>query len=400
MFNLHHKSDLLEIQRFSCALSEANAKLAAVSRSMAMIEFTPDGIILDANPAFLGVVNYRLEEIVGKHHRLFCSRSLSESLAYQQFWQRLRQGEHFSDRFPRLTQDGKEVWLEATYMPIRDDQGSVTKVMKIATDITRHFIRAKRPCADGYRWYLRRQEGASNYQALLDDLVREGRVEDACWMLDQFGPTNDVLEVDHLEADALVFAGSVRCRGHTDVEGVLRTGRSLSVLGGLRVGGALRVGEDLRVAGAVRCDGSARIHGDARVGWSLAVAQRLQCTGSLRVGGELEGGASVQIDGHCTVGQDLRVVGALDWGLDAQQATSLVNIGATNSATTNVDGANTALDLTGLIDGLKAKGHTVNNGAQSSGVSTIMRVNRNGQTKLEGGVDPRREGIVLGDGAL
>nr|WP_239692349.1 PAS domain-containing protein [Pseudomonas sp. NFACC19-2] len=99
-----------------------------------MIEFTPDGIILDANPAFLGVVNYRLEEIVGKHHRLFCSRNLSESLAYQQFWQRLRQGEHFSDRFPRLTQDGKEVWLEATYMPIRDDQGLVTKVMKIGGD--------------------------------------------------------------------------------------------------------------------------------------------------------------------------------------------------------------------------------------------------------------------------
>ena len=94
------------------------------------------------------------------------------------------------------------------------------------------------------------------------------------------------------------------------------------------------------------------------------------------------------------------VVGALDWGLDAQQATSLVNFGATNSATTNVDGANTALDLTGLISGLQAKGHTVSNGAQSSGVSTIMRVNRNGQTKLEGGVDPRREGIVLGDGAL
>jgi len=94
------------------------------------------------------------------------------------------------------------------------------------------------------------------------------------------------------------------------------------------------------------------------------------------------------------------VVAALDWGLDAQQATSLVNIGATNSATTNVDGANTSLDLTGLISGLKAKGHTVNNAAQSSGVSTIMRVNVNGQIKLQGGVDPRREGIVLGDGAL
>ncbi|OYD47772.1 polymer-forming cytoskeletal protein [Acidovorax kalamii] len=181
-----------------------------------------------------------------------------------------------------------------------------------ATDITRHFIRAKRPCADGYRWYLRRQEGASNYQALLDDLVREGRVDDACWMLDQFGPTNDVLEVDHLETDALVFAGNVHCRGSADVDGVLRTGRSLRVQGGLRVGGALRVGEDLRIAGAARCDGSARIHGDARVGWSLAVAQRLQCMGSLRVGGELDGGATVQIDGHCTVGQDLRAMDALD----------------------------------------------------------------------------------------
>lgn len=94
------------------------------------------------------------------------------------------------------------------------------------------------------------------------------------------------------------------------------------------------------------------------------------------------------------------VVGALDWGLDAQQATSLVNIGAANSPTTNVDGSNTTLDLSGLISGLKAKGHTVNTAAQSSGVSTILRVNVNGQRKLQGGVDPRREGIVLGDGAL
>ncbi|MEO5795918.1 MAG: gamma-glutamyltransferase family protein [Rhodoferax sp.] len=94
------------------------------------------------------------------------------------------------------------------------------------------------------------------------------------------------------------------------------------------------------------------------------------------------------------------VVGALDWGLDTQQATSLVNFGASNSATTNVDGSNTSLDLTGLIAGLQAKGHTVSNAAQSSGVSSIMRVNRNGVPKLEGGVDPRREGIVLGDGAL
>ena len=91
------------------------------------------------------------------------------------------------------------------------------------------------------------------------------------------------------------------------------------------------------------------------------------------------------------------VVGGLDWGLNAQQATSLVNFGAANSATTNVDGSNATLDLTALINGLKDKGHTVNNAAQTSGVSTIMRVNKGGSMQLEGGVDPRREGIVLGN---
>lgn len=93
------------------------------------------------------------------------------------------------------------------------------------------------------------------------------------------------------------------------------------------------------------------------------------------------------------------VVGALDWNMDAQMATSMVDFGATNSRTTNIDGANTTLDLSGLIAGLQAKGHTISNSAQSSGISTIMRVTRNGKTQWEGGVDPRREGIVLGDGS-
>ena len=94
------------------------------------------------------------------------------------------------------------------------------------------------------------------------------------------------------------------------------------------------------------------------------------------------------------------VVGALDWGLDAQQATSLVNFGAANSPTTGVDGSNTTLDLTALVNDLKAKGHTVSSNAQSSGVATIMRVTKDGRAQLQGGADPRREGIVLGDGSL
>ena len=94
------------------------------------------------------------------------------------------------------------------------------------------------------------------------------------------------------------------------------------------------------------------------------------------------------------------VVGALDWRLDAQQATSLVNFGASNSANTGVDGSNTTLDAAGLVNSLKAKGHIVSTAAQSSGVATIIRVTKDGKPQLEGGADPRREGIVLGDGAL
>ncbi|WP_144630944.1 gamma-glutamyltransferase family protein [Bordetella genomosp. 13] len=94
------------------------------------------------------------------------------------------------------------------------------------------------------------------------------------------------------------------------------------------------------------------------------------------------------------------VVGALDWNLNAQQATSLVDFGATNSPNTNIDTANTTLDLLPLQNGLRAMGHGINAGAQSSGISTIMRVQKDGAVQLEGGVDPRREGIVLGNGAL
>jgi gamma-glutamyltranspeptidase/glutathione hydrolase len=97
------------------------------------------------------------------------------------------------------------------------------------------------------------------------------------------------------------------------------------------------------------------------------------------------------------------VVGALDWGLDAQQATSMVDFGATNSPSTNVGGEHPNVDITNggnndpLILGLRALGHTVATGAQSSGISTIIRKPASGGPILTGGADPRRESIVLGD---
>ncbi len=94
------------------------------------------------------------------------------------------------------------------------------------------------------------------------------------------------------------------------------------------------------------------------------------------------------------------LAGALDWKLDAQQATSLMVFGSSNTPVTNIDTSNPALDVSELIAGLQAKGHKISAAPQSSGVATIMRIEKNGHTMLQGGVDPRREGIVLGDGAL
>ena len=76
-------------------------------------------------------------------------------------------------------------------------------------ELTQNFIKAKQPCAAGYRWYIRNRHNGTDYQHLLDSLVREGRITDANWLLDNFGPTDTVLEADDIEDDALIFAGMV-----------------------------------------------------------------------------------------------------------------------------------------------------------------------------------------------
>ncbi|MBM6446713.1 PAS domain S-box protein [Pseudomonas sp. MIL9] len=136
MFNLHHKADLQEIERFSCALGEANARLAAISRSMAMIEFTPDGIVLDANENFCSAMGYSVEEVRGKHHRIFCEEAFYRSEEYAKLWRDLARGEPISGTFSRLNKSGKEIWLEASYMPVYGPDRQVSSVIKIASDIS------------------------------------------------------------------------------------------------------------------------------------------------------------------------------------------------------------------------------------------------------------------------
>ena len=110
--------------------------LQAISNQMALIQFSPDGTILDANENFLVAMEYTLPAIQGKHHRIFCNKQTQNSEAYQDFWNKLSQGIAFKDQILRVTQTGKEVWLEASYCPVFDEHNQVIKVVKIASDIT------------------------------------------------------------------------------------------------------------------------------------------------------------------------------------------------------------------------------------------------------------------------
>ncbi|TPV22032.1 methyl-accepting chemotaxis protein [Pantoea anthophila] len=120
---------------------EKESIINAISRSMAMIAFSPDGIVLEANDNFLQATGYQAAEVVGQHHRLFCSAELSGSEEYRQFWARLNQGEFFSGQFPRLNRRGEPLWLRATYNPVFNSDGQLDKIVKFATDVTEQVLR-------------------------------------------------------------------------------------------------------------------------------------------------------------------------------------------------------------------------------------------------------------------
>ncbi|MGY1449395.1 methyl-accepting chemotaxis protein [Pseudomonas chlororaphis] len=116
--------------------SESRGKLHAIDRAMAVIEFNLDGSVITANQNFLDRLGYSLAELKGKHHRIFCKPELANSSAYQDFWQRLNQGEFFSGQFERVDKRGQSLWLEANYNPVYDAAGRLCKVVKFASDVT------------------------------------------------------------------------------------------------------------------------------------------------------------------------------------------------------------------------------------------------------------------------
>jgi methyl-accepting chemotaxis protein len=134
------------------AEASQRARLNAINRAMAVIEFTPDGTVVDANDNFLATLGYRLEDIKGRHHRMFCDSQFAQSAEYQHHWQQLARGEFFTGQIKRIAKDGSVRWLEASYNPVFGTDGkTVTSVIKFASDITAR-VQAQRKESESARF--------------------------------------------------------------------------------------------------------------------------------------------------------------------------------------------------------------------------------------------------------
>ncbi len=125
-----------DITRQKAETADREGQVAAIRKSQAVIEFTLDGVVLDANDNFLATLGYSLAEIKGKHHGMFVDPAYRASAEYAGFWASLKRGDYQAGQYRRLGKGGREVWIQASYNPILDASGRPYKVVKFATDIT------------------------------------------------------------------------------------------------------------------------------------------------------------------------------------------------------------------------------------------------------------------------
>ncbi|MFT3672928.1 PAS domain-containing methyl-accepting chemotaxis protein [Aestuariivirga sp.] len=124
--------------------NHANDIVDSINQSMAVIEFEPSGTIISANENFCRQLQYGGQEIIGQHHRMFCDPAYAASEEYKAFWQKLAAGELVTGDFLRFRKDKTPIWIQASYTPIKDKNGQVRSVIKIATDSTERVVATDR----------------------------------------------------------------------------------------------------------------------------------------------------------------------------------------------------------------------------------------------------------------
>ncbi len=121
--------------------ADFEGQIAAIDKSQCIVTFAPDGTILNANRNFLEAVGYTMEELEGRHHRMFVDPAYAHSLDYEIFWSDLAAGRHRSGEFRRIGRDKRDIWLQAIYSPVLDQEGRPFKIVKYATVVTREKLR-------------------------------------------------------------------------------------------------------------------------------------------------------------------------------------------------------------------------------------------------------------------
>lgn len=163
---------------------------AALNDSMAIIEFTPKGEIITANDNFLKTMGYNLNDIIGKHHRMFCDDKFYQD--NPNFWPELANGRLYTGLFERRTASGNTIWLEATYNPIVDDNGQVCKIIKFAADTTERESRNKAVIQAAELSFSTAEETAQIASSGADLLAKS--VHDSNAIVEQVNQTNQLLE--------------------------------------------------------------------------------------------------------------------------------------------------------------------------------------------------------------
>jgi methyl-accepting chemotaxis protein len=162
------ESNVLELNELRAKAFDLESQLQAVHKTQAVIEFEPNGTIVTANENFLKATGYRLDEVKGKHHRIFCEGSYVNSPDYERFWATLNRGEAQNGDVKRVTKDGREIWLRAIYSPVHDQNGRVTKVVKFASDITAELKLA----TEAREGREREQAQVADLQTKVDEILK------------------------------------------------------------------------------------------------------------------------------------------------------------------------------------------------------------------------------------
>lgn len=181
------------------AESETRNKLQAIDRAMAMIEFDLQGRIIAANDNLLRLLGYSRQELLGKNHNLLCPSELISSSEYQDFWRRLNKGEFFSGQFKRVSKQGQTLWLEATYNPVYDAFGKLSKIVKFASDVTERIEKHEQDshsAAQAYHISVQTQKVAEHGSQVIQQAAGEMRqisrnIEDSSRIIGQLGERSE-----------------------------------------------------------------------------------------------------------------------------------------------------------------------------------------------------------------